>query len=132
MIYLMKAGYSLWCKKPEWVNDKRVSQFDNWHDLITYAREHDDRELLICVNFIMKYGPSSLDRIKEIQTEASYREHEADIILTTAHRAKGREWNNVMLADDFNLKTDDDKNIYYVALTRAKLRLKHDCPKLTQ
>lgn len=132
MIRLIRSAYSLWCKKNEWINDKRVSCFENWYELTNYVREHDAQELSICVSFIMKYDVSTLEKLREIQTEAKYKEDEADIILTTAHKAKGREWNNVMLAEDFNLKTDDEKNIYYVALTRAKFGLKHNFPKLTK
>ena len=132
MIRLIRSAYSLWCKKKEWVNDKRVSCFEDWYELSDYVREHDDQELSICVSFIMKYQESTLSKLREIQAEAKYKEDEADIILTTAHKAKGREWDNVILANDFSFKTDDDKNIYYVALTRAKLTLQHKSPKLTK
>lgn len=53
-----------------------------------------------------------------------------DIILTTAHKSKGREWDNVVLADDFPSPYNNDgawiglnemeENLLYVALTRAK------------
>ena len=59
--------YSLWCKKNEWVNDKRVSCFEDWYELTDYVREHDDQELSICVSFIMKYKESTLEKLREIQ-----------------------------------------------------------------
>jgi superfamily I DNA/RNA helicase len=55
----------------------------------------------------------------------------AVITLTTAHRAKGLEWENVEIADDFlkNIENLDKKaareeyNLLYVAVTRAKKEL---------
>src|SRR5215470_9719442 len=60
----------------------------------------------------------------------------ADIFISTAHKAKGREWRTVRLADDFMRsqpkakKTQEQRNLnaydpaelrlFYVALTRAK------------
>lgn len=57
-----------------------------------------------------------------------------DIILTTAHKSKGREWHTVRLADDFPSVfdkktgewiglTEEERNLLYVAATRAKKRL---------
>lgn len=56
-----------------------------------------------------------------------------DVILTTAHKSKGREWNIVMLGDDFPScydsegnwvgLNDSERNLLYVALTRAKMVL---------
>jgi superfamily I DNA/RNA helicase len=53
-----------------------------------------------------------------------------DIIMTTAHKSKGREWDYVLLADDFPGVFDKsgafvgldemEQNLLYVALTRAK------------
>ncbi len=56
-------------------------------------------------------------------------ELDATITLTTAHKAKGLEWDFVCLYDDFNAdplapdtdpgKRDDELNLIYVAVTRA-------------
>lgn len=53
-----------------------------------------------------------------------------DVILTTAHKAKGREWDVVILAEDFGDPYDKEgnwiglndmeRNLLYVAATRAK------------
>ena len=54
----------------------------------------------------------------------------ADIVLTTAHKAKGLEFDTVKLSDDFlpslesvdmanlNRCEEDEKNILYVAVSR--------------
>ena len=62
----------------------------------------------------------------------------ADIIFTTTHKAKGLEYEQVIMADDFitkkelinpknkisYLKAIEELNIYYVAATRAKKAIK--------
>ena len=53
-------------------------------------------------------------------------ERQADVVVSTAHRAKGREWNDVRLQGDF-LHVDDmdseDLRLAYVAITRAQKTL---------
>jgi hypothetical protein len=58
------------------------------------------------------------------------------VILTTAHKSKGREWDNVILADDYPSPYDSkgryiglheqERNLLYVACTRAKKRLRYN------
>lgn len=53
-----------------------------------------------------------------------------DVVMTTAHKSKGREWDRVVLANDFascwNSKgewvglSDAERNLLYVAVTRAR------------
>lgn len=50
--------------------------------------------------------------------------HSGKVLLTTAHEAKGREWECVVIADDFGTKqTQEVSRLLYVAQTRAKKRL---------
>lgn len=48
-------------------------------------------------------------------------------MITTAHKSKGLEWDNVELSDDFPdpyfNKNDEEKRLFYVAMTRAKKNL---------
>jgi superfamily I DNA/RNA helicase len=59
---------------------------------------------------------------------------DADVTISTTHKAKGREWSAVRLEDDFVLTEEDEDGsprelpaeemrILYVALTRAKTHL---------
>jgi hypothetical protein len=66
---------------------------------------------------------------------AQVRPQEAKLLVSTAHKAKGREWDRVVLWDDFpawwedgwdplGLKTDpEEENLFYVAMTRAREHL---------
>ena len=57
-------------------------------------------------------------------------EASADVILSTAHKAKGREWDSVRLASDFassrlgkNPDAPSEVRLFYVAMTRARKTL---------
>jgi superfamily I DNA/RNA helicase len=57
-------------------------------------------------------------------------ESRADLVLSTVHKAKGREWPRVAIADDFSpfrrmkhgreTVSREDVRLIYVALTRAR------------
>ena len=56
-------------------------------------------------------------------------ELDSDIVLSTAHKAKGKEWDQVIVADDFPLEKgkkkadEEEQRLAYVAITRAKKTL---------
>jgi superfamily I DNA/RNA helicase len=60
-------------------------------------------------------------------------EQAAQVVVSTAHKAKGREWPRVRIADDFHQPKGEDTPIpqaeamlAYVAVTRARLALDPD------
>jgi hypothetical protein len=67
--------------------------------------------------------------------QAQVRPHEAKLLVSTAHKAKGREWDRVALWDDFptwweegsaplGVEPDpEEENLFYVAMTRARRHL---------
>jgi superfamily I DNA/RNA helicase len=125
-VRLLTAMYFLWNDKKSEVRDDSVSVFKKWEDLVAFADNEKDQDLLNGIKFIDTHQSKTLDMINIIRQSSKIKEDQADIIFTTAHKAKGREWNQVKLADDFNYsKSDSEKNLYYVALTRAKISL--DC-----
>lgn len=58
----------------------------------------------------------SLDNIKDYS--------HPDLLITTAHKSKGREWDVVQLGSDFpkpyTTDAEEEKRLFYVAVTRAK------------
>ena len=78
-----------------------------------------------------------LDKLDELL--AAGPRSDANVLLTTVHQAKGAEWDHVELLDDFKPLAafevvdgrgrmawragNDEFNLWYVALTRAKRRL---------
>lgn len=87
----------------------------------------------ICMNIIRdfeetnpkaKYKTDLLILIRESKLEDFMSENIDIIFVSTIHKAKGREFDNVFLMlDGFNLSTDEDKRQLYVAMTRAKRNL---------
>ncbi|MCW3490221.1 RecQ family ATP-dependent DNA helicase [Dethiobacter alkaliphilus] len=62
--------------------------------------------------------------IKESKLEDFYTEARETIFVSTIHKAKGKEFDNVfLLLENFKLSTEEKKRQLYVAMTRAKSNL---------
>jgi len=72
----------------------------------------------------MRYRSDLEVFIRESKLEDFYGENGETIIVSTIHKAKGKEFDNVfLLLEDFFPSTDNDKRLLYVAMTRAKRNL---------
>lgn len=76
------------------------------------------------MDLIDSYGASAV----LAAIDAMVDEKNCDTVVSTAHKAKGREWESVLIADDFAEPTGEDlprvdAMLGYVAVTRARLRL---------
>jgi superfamily I DNA/RNA helicase len=101
--------------------------FNTWADVQEYANADEGRDLKVMVKLLDSYGVEAILGV----CETSCNEASADLIVSTAHKAKGREWGAVRLADDFrapeegNLPAKSELMLLYVGITRAKITL--DC-----
>jgi hypothetical protein len=99
--------------------------FKDWSEVLAYVQEAEGKDLKVMVNMIEEYG---VDAILDV-CNASVNEDDADIVISTAHKSKGREWDHVRIANDFkapeegNLPSKAEMMLAYVAVTRAKLTL---------
>ncbi len=106
--------------------------FRTWAEVQDHA-ENDPggSDLKVFVNLVDKHGP---DVIIDTLSRLTRDESRADVVISTAHKAKGREWRSVQIATDFRepKETEDGKQgqiqrpemmLSYVAVTRAKLAL---------
>ncbi|MET7718148.1 UvrD-helicase domain-containing protein [Streptomyces sp. NPDC005407] len=111
--------------------------FDSWGELQEYA-EYDPsgRDLLPLVDLVDEHGVDViLDAVDKLSVEQG-----AEIVVSTAHKAKGREWASVRIGEDFTEpmnqeETDEngdplpgdiddaEARLAYVAVTRARHRL---------
>ena len=71
--------------------------FQNWTEVLEYVREHEDEQLTSFVNLVVARGEKQLMWALNRTVE----EDQCDVSISTAHKAKGCEWNNVRLLDDF-------------------------------
>lgn len=101
--------------------------FDSWQEVREYVQEDEQGgELRLMVKLVDDFTVptiiSTLDRMP--------READADVIVSTAHKAKGREWDSVQLAGDFppdsEKVADEELRLLYVAATRARRELDID------
>ncbi len=96
--------------------------FESWGEVTTYVEEDEQGgELRLLVKLVTDFGvPVILAALENM-----LREQDADVIVSTAHKSKGREWHSVQLAGDFPPDTTsaDELRLLYVAVTRAKVNL---------
>ena len=71
--------------------------FNNWTEVVEFAKSGEGEHLLTFVNLVEAKGERQLMRA----LYKTSKEDEADIIISTAHKSKGREWGRVRLLDDF-------------------------------
>ena len=102
--------------------------FSNWDQLREYvSNEAAGSDLKTFVRLIDDHGPQAVIKAANSLVEESA----AHVILSTAHKAKGREWDSVEIARDFSAPKDDEQGnpgpirrtdamLAYVAVTRAK------------
>ena len=71
-----------------------------------------------------KYKSDLVVFIRESKMEDFLNENSELIYVSTIHKAKGKEFNNVfLLLENIHLSTDESKRLLYVAMTRAKQNL---------
>lgn len=111
--------------------------FASWGELQEYA-EYDPagRDLQPFVELVDTHGPEAIIAAVDALTD----EDKAEVTVSTAHKAKGREWPEVRIADDFPPPPDSDQlddsgrpipkpvsdtdaRLAYVAVTRARRQL---------
>ncbi|MFD5652941.1 UvrD-helicase domain-containing protein [Streptomyces sp. NPDC127039] len=123
-------------KKGRRTHHPELILFPSWGDLQDYAA-HDPagRDLQPLVNLVDAHGTDAiLAAVAHLTTEP-----QAQVTVSTAYKAKGREWARVLIADDFARPDnasdstspqaqpepidDAEARLAYVAVTRTRQRL---------
>lgn len=119
--------YHLFASQKHRIKDPRLRFFKNWNELEDNYELLDDIELKKSFRFVERYGheiPEILSVVKKASTES---QRACDVTLTTGHKSKGQEWENVRIGDDFldsvQSALPEELNLLYVAITRAIARL---------
>lgn len=130
VVSFVEAAESL--QRGESTNHPDLACFSSWLEVQEYAKNDPGGEdLQLMVKLVDTFGCSKiLEALKAMPAEK-----EADLVISTAHKSKGREWDSVRLANDFptaSKSSDSDLKLLYVAVTRAKLILDvSQCPFFT-
>jgi len=126
----------------EKVRDPLLKSLGSFAKLEEYLEKAEDPELAMITEMVRKYGdelPSFIQQLRGRQVEPEMRS-QAELIFSTVHRSKGLEYDAVELTEDFLthdklLRTladgeshklarlNEEINLLYVAMTRAKKRL---------
>jgi superfamily I DNA/RNA helicase len=102
-----------------------LAPFKSWGEVQEYSTSEEGGDLKVMVRMIDTHGVQAILDM----CDASVSEDKADLIVSTAHKAKGREWDHVLIANDFKAPEEDklparaELMLAYVAVTRAKLTL---------
>lgn len=97
-----------------------------------FSAYRDSTCLPVCRNLIAdfeainqtKYWTDLVEFVKESQMEDFYGDDKETILVSTIHKAKGREFDSVyMLLNGATASTDEERRKLYVGLTRAKNNL---------
>lgn len=115
------------------VKHEKLIQYASWSEFSIEAQAVQG-ELLRVMQMVESGSVYNILGILSKHTNHDY----PDVIMTTAHKSKGREWTTVVLGEDFaspyNSKgewvglNDMERNLLYVALTRAKKLLVYNTP----
>lgn len=132
---------NLYVGKPERIRDGFIQKFETYENLVQYQKEVDDRELGMVVDLISTYSTGLFGFMREIREKAVGKDR-AELILSTCHKSKGGEFDDVTLGSDFingekilklltaaqakppkpfDLQaTIEEINLLYVAITRSR------------
>lgn len=102
--------------------------FKDWDEVVDFAKSDEGESLRSFVSIVGAYGEANL--IYQLRSVARD-EAGTDLVVSTGHKAKGREWNSVTLSSDFEPRLNKDvppkqvlnqeeARLLYVAATRAR------------
>ncbi|WP_323843618.1 UvrD-helicase domain-containing protein [Moraxella sp. Pampa] len=101
-----------------------LAYFKHWGEVQEFSETGEGSDLKTWVKLIEEHGSQTISNaIKSLTTQSH-----ADYVVSTAHKAKGLEWNRVQIGDDFlydisrhSIKiSPEELRLLYVACTRSK------------
>jgi hypothetical protein len=129
---LLDGAWRLWRNGERPARVPAIARFASWRQLCEHAERFDDRELKFARRIVEQFRESLPQAIAGFRARHTEHEDDAELILSTAHKAKGHQFPYVRLGDGFASPADGgwDKlpaeereaelNLLYVAATRAQ------------
>jgi hypothetical protein len=119
-------AYHLWMGDRARIKDASIGRFSDFDAFRAYGIEAEDAETKALVRTVELYRSDVPRLYNAIRTADTPVQESAQVTLTTGHRAKGLEWEQVELLDDYfdpmNPPTEldlEEVNLLYVGVTRA-------------
>ena len=135
-IELVLDAYYLFSLQANKMRDAVMRRYYSWTKYVEDAESTKDGEARILIALVNQYGHEIPQLVEELKTNAVIDRSAAKFILTTAHKAKGLEFDFVRIGDDFEClveaeeeldamgcltpETAQEINLLYVAVTRAR------------
>ena len=139
----------LYLKFEEKEKMSKYKKFASFAALKAFAKNTDDATLMSKINIVEEHGKSLPQYIEKLRKMCSVKNmRNADYVFSTIHKAKGLEWDSVVIVDDLDWRgteydssdelkpwyevvkhedeidlPEDQKNMLYVAVTRARKNL---------
>lgn len=107
-----------------------LGAFEDWDEVQRFVHE-DARggDFALMVKVIDEHGVDRIldmiERVRDTRKPGVVAGRDYDVAVSTAHKAKGREWDAVRLTDDFpeTPQGNEELRLLYVAVTRARKQL---------
>ncbi|MFC7650556.1 UvrD-helicase domain-containing protein [Streptosporangium lutulentum] len=115
-----------------------LADFPDWDAVRDHIRDDPDAQSLeVFVTLVERYGAEQLIRMLDqlVPEDDPDPDEGPQVVVSTVHKAKGREWDHVKIANDFRGPTYDEKTkeiippsdealrLAYVTVTRARKTL---------
>lgn len=139
MLNQVSAGYALFKGIRPQIPDPTVSRFKTWDDCVEASEHEDEPDLVRLVRIIEQYTDAIPEILEGMKARHCPDASRAKIIVGTAHKTKGLEYDHVIILDDFLTPSqlrgmlsrkkltpreyNQEIHLLYVANTRAKITL---------
>jgi hypothetical protein len=127
---------NLWAGKREFIKHPMIKNMRSFDELKSYNLMSRDKSLKAQISLVEDYKKDITFLLKDLGTRVTEEKQKANLVFTTAHKAKGMEYEEVTLADDFLLINEikeklsgnkmtlsmacEEINLLYVSITRSK------------
>lgn len=133
---LLVDAYHLFSGQPQLIRDPLLQRYPDWDTLTQEQEITGDVENKILIDVVEEYRDDIPQLVQDIMQNEIVERDLAQLVLTTAHKSKGLDFEYVRVGDDFSVCEDasakmlekgaltenlrQEVNLLYVAISRAK------------
>ena len=106
------------------------ASYGSWRDLVEFSKSIDGRQFGTTVRLVEKYQNAVPELVAAIEQYVGRKGSRNVVTVTTGHKAKGLEWQNVRIHEDvmpfvtetggMTIYAEEEANLMYVMATRAR------------
>jgi hypothetical protein len=119
-VWMLSAAFQLY--QGHRPNHPEIGLFKDWEEMIEFSESDEGGSLRPIIRIVEQHRggiPALCDRLKaEIVDEKA---PGVQVVITTAHKAKGREWDYVRFSEDFGSLVEEETDREGVPTGRVKL-----------